>query len=149
MPTIPSELLNAYQSTWIDVSLADETWSVYAGMVEAVLALPPELKAGFWVITPCNPQSQKVSDAENRERYVAFWEHARTWAKGLDRVCYRAVGRSEEGTWSEASVAFVGMAANEAHEWGRTYDQMGLYWVDASGVRIVAVGDAEGSVETL
>ena len=149
MPTIPPELFKAYQSTWIDVSLGDETWSVYAGMGEAVLALPPELKAGFWVITPCNPQSQKVSDAENQERYAAFWKHARTWAKASGRVCYRAVGRSAEGTWSEVSVAFVGMDASEAHEWGRTYDQMGLFWVDTSGVRIVAVAAAEGSVETL
>jgi hypothetical protein len=139
MPTLPADLLAAYNTAIIDVVLPHGNFVVSAGVSAGEIELPVLLRPLFWVITPCNPRSKKLSARTNTQRFEAFWSAA---CKQNERgaSCFQAVGRSPDGAWSEDSVAFVGMSEREAITLARKYDQNAVYRVTSSGVQVVVVG---------
>lgn len=138
MPTLPADLLAAYNTAIIDVVLPHGNFVVSAGVSAGEIELPVLLQPLFWVITPCNPRSKKVSARTNTQRFEAFWSEA-CEQNERDVSCFQAVGRSPDGTWSEDSVAFVGMSELEALTLARNHEQNAVYCVSPSGVHVVVV----------
>lgn len=143
MPTIPADLLEAYNTTIIEVALPNESFVVSASVSSGEIALPQLLRPGFWVITPCNPRSKKLSDQTNAVRFKAFWLTACQQMNDLNGAsCFRAVGRSPDGAWAEDSVAFVGISKKEALTLARKHDQNAVYCVTSLGVEVLMADEA-------
>jgi hypothetical protein len=139
MAKLSPELLDLYRKTVIEVYLKDGTFMASADPSVESLVLPPPLQPYFWVITPCNPESKRLSSAENQARFQSFWSEAQARSERPGGVsCFRAVGRSTEGAWREQSVAFVGLDQDAAVALAISHEQNALFWVGEAGARIVS-----------
>jgi hypothetical protein len=52
-------------------------------------------------------------------------------------MCFEAVGRSADGSWSEKSVAFVGLTEEAAVALAMRHEQNAIFGVSANGVVLV------------
>ena len=86
----------------------------------------------FWVLTACNPGSERVSGAENAGRHRALCarldELGHTWLSAL--------GTSPDGTWSEQSVAVPGLDRETALALGREFAQEAVFEVTTEILRV-------------
>lgn len=138
MGKLSPALMELYQKTIIEVHLKEGDFVASPAPGVGSLVLPPALQPFFWVITPCNPESKLLSEAENQARFQSFWSEAQARSKRPGGVpCFRAVGRSEDSIWQEQSVAFVGLDQAAAVALAISHEQNALFWVGPTGVRIV------------
>ena len=91
----------------------------------------------YWVLTACNPGSERLSDAENAERHAALCarldELGHTWLPAL--------GTSPDGSWSEQSVAVPGIKPRDARALGCQFGQAAVFEVTKRYVRIHGCAD--------
>jgi hypothetical protein len=145
MPELTPKLLAAYRATWIDVDLPLETFTVPPADQGKALDLPEELQPWFVVITAFNPGSEALTDDENQARHAELWglvrSHAELWnvVRSVGDDCFQAVGRSEDGSWREESVAIVGVEEKRALALAQRFGQLAVFCVDEKGCEVVQV----------
>ena len=135
MPELTPKLLAAYRATWIDLDLPLGTFTVPPADQGKALDLPEELQPWFVVITAFNPGSEALTDDENQARHAELWGLVRSF--GDD--CFPAVGRSEDGSWREESVAIVGVEEKRALALAQRFGQLAVFCVDEKGCEVVQV----------
>ncbi|MGA1203851.1 MAG: DUF3293 domain-containing protein [Planctomycetota bacterium] len=120
---IPPELLGAYEETWVEVEL-DEGRFTFAPVREgAPRMLPTVLSPHGFVITACNPFSQRLDEDENERRNGEL--EARMREEGWS--IFPALGRDAEGEWREPSFAVVAPPVLPLLKLAREYEQNSVF----------------------
>lgn len=126
MPTksksaIDSELVKAYTETVFHVF--NPSIEIRIGTQQPLLdKLLAKQSCSQWAfITPYNPASVLLSDAENKERMVQLL----AVLKGY--LCYYGEGRGTDPAWlPEQSVLILGISQAKANKLGRAYGQLAI-----------------------
>jgi hypothetical protein len=95
----------------------------------------------FAVITAYNPRSEKMSDAENRERHAALEAVVR--ARGFSYA--PSCSTSPAGTWREEGLVVFDATLAEALELGRQFDQHAVLY--GQGGRVTLAWCEDGGLE--
>ena len=135
MSEMTPKLLAAYESTWIHVDLPSGVFLVPPANQGTELNLPSELEPWFVVITAFNPGSEVLTDDENKARQAELWNAVRIFRT----PCFSAIGRSEDGSWGEESVAVVQAQKQMALALARKFGQLAVFSVDERGCRVEEV----------
>ena len=98
-------------------------------------SLPVELAPEAWVITAHNPRSRPLEGEENRRRHGRLVERVRE----LGCRSFEALGRSVDSSWSERSLALVGLPREDALDLGAEFEQNALYRLADGLCEVVAV----------
>ncbi len=130
-----NDLWRAYQAAWVEVELGDARFVFPPVARRNPPMVPSALRPHGHVITACNPRSEVLDEAENRQRMD-------TLARQIDRRRWKrftAVGHDGVGRWREPSFAVVGAPLAEVLELARSFSQNAIYEWGERTWRIVAV----------
>jgi hypothetical protein len=82
-------------------------------------------------ITACNPRSERLDDAVNRERQAALAAQLAT--QGL--VIIAGIGQHPANDWpGEPSYLVPGLTRTAAQQLGRQFEQNAIIWADADAI---------------
>ena len=127
MKQLPAELLAAYLSTTYPARLAElEVRSRVGSRCPRIDRELAERNLSCWAyLTACNPGSQPLPAAENRDRQQALRcaFHAGGWA------CYPGAGVPDASTWEpEESLLILGIQRQPALQLARRFGQLAIVW---------------------
>lgn len=76
----------------------------------------------WFIVTPCNPRSQRQDDADNESRLRAMAQQLRE----SRRPYIDSLASAEDGAWPEAGFCIFDLAEREACALGRQYGQRAI-----------------------
>lgn len=129
---IPPDLIQAYLETHFHVH-EDKPFAIRIG------ELSPELKAlhqlkqvhSSCFITPCNPESVQLEQAENNQKLSDF----RTDKLLQDFELVSGLGKHPTDSWEgEESYLVLGISLKEAMEIGQKYKQNAIVWIGSDAI---------------
>ena len=135
---VEDQLLDAYRKT--ELRFTDDRGQLWvAGQVDfsPEAPIPWELPVSFHVITAWNPHARRLPPSENAERNEAL----RKALAELGANAGNITGSSPDGTWQEPGFAVVGLTREEALDIARAYDQIAIFEVEESVIRVIRVED--------
>lgn len=103
--------------------------------IEAALDLLP---TPVHVITAWNPFSVELPIAENIERNSRLAERL----EELPLLMFPAIGQGSTSTWSEDSIAVIGLDRHDALELGREFEQHAIFEVTDDDLRVLGCFDS-------
>jgi hypothetical protein len=93
--------------------------------LDTMLAAAGKRTAAF--VTPCNPRSEKRTDAQNQAAFVALERSLEDQPFG----CYPGEGRDPQGGWpAEPSLLILGIPRGDAAALGRAFGQNAIVFFE-------------------
>ncbi|PYV74245.1 MAG: hypothetical protein DMG97_09285 [Acidobacteria bacterium] len=126
---VKPELLEAYKRTQFIVDLPDRQTIICHGqrngVIEQILAEHAAKTGAF--ITAHNPRSQRLSDAENRERHRLLIADVKK--QGFAYLTGSGIGE-DHGWPAEESLLVIGTTHDQAIALGTKHGQLAIVWVE-------------------